>query len=170
MKLTVEPKRLTLGDFRVIADEAGQTRYQVKGHRGLRGKQFRLYDTHGTLLARVLRPKPPVAFTHTRYTVYLDEEPATELSEDEVYQWTFSKLDWTALGDHGEATFRIEGHGVPVLRMMGRPTYWGMVYELELFEENRQILAIASGLMLICVFEERRRMDARRKSGVTRAH
>lgn len=170
MKLTLEPKRLALGDVRTVTDGAGQVRYRIKVRRTLRGRRFCLYDAHGALLARICRPKPRVAFTHTRYTVYLPREPWAELWEDGPYRWRFAGPEWTAEGTHREAAFCIRREGSPVLRAVGRPTYWGTVYELELSEAVQPTAAIACGLALICVFENQRRIDARRKAGAGKVH
>lgn len=170
MKLTLEPKRLALGDVRTVTDAAGQVRYRVKGRRTLRGRRFCLYAADGVLLAQIYRPKPPVAFTHTRYTVCLPREPWAELWEDGPYRWRFAGPEWTAEGTHREAAFCIRQQGIPLLRAVGRRTYWGTAYELELSEAVHPASAIACGLALICVFENQRRADARRKAGAGKIH
>jgi len=160
MRLFLRPKRFALTDTRLITDEAGQLRYIVKVSPTVRGNRHRLYDPNGTLLAQVLRPKPAAAFTHTRYTVYLKEQAYAEILEDGTYRWRFSRLGWTAAGDYREAAFRIAERGKPVLRVIGRPTYWGMAYDLDLPENDRQVLSIACGLAMICIFEAWRKRAA----------
>ena len=158
MQLYMKQKVFSLKDRFSIQNADGEDKYYVEGKMISFGKKLRIYDTQGNELAYV---QQKVLSLLPKFFVEINGEQVAVIQKKLSFakpKYVIEGPDWEVQGNFLGHDYEITENGSPIVSIHKKWMAWGDTFELDVVDERREILAVATVLAIDAV------MDAQQSS------
>ena len=160
MQLYMKQKVFSLKDKFSIQDARGEDKYYVEGKVFSFGKKLRIYDTQGNELAFVNQKL--LSFL-PQFSVEINGQQAAVIHKKLSFlkpKYVIDGPNWEVQGDFLGHDYQITENGSPIVSIHKKWMAWGDTFELDIVDESREILTVATVLAIDAV------MDAQQSAAV----
>ena len=153
MYLYMKQKVFSWKDKFSIQDAFGQDKYYVEGKMISIGKKLRLYDAAGNELAFI---NQKVVALMPKFSVEIGGQEAAVIKKKFSFfkpKYYIEGPGWEVEGDFFGHDYTITENGNPIVSIHKKWMAWGDTFELEIADESREVLALATVLAIDAVLD-----------------
>lgn len=152
MKLYIKQKVFSWRDKFTVKDCYGNDRFFVESELFSWGKKLHIYDANGKEV--VFISEKLLSFLH-RYSININGYEIAEVVRRFTFffpKYSIENLGWEIDGSFWEHDYVIKNiYGTPVASIRKEWMTWGDSYELDVYEEDQLLAALAVVIIIDCV-------------------
>lgn len=151
MKLYIKQKVFSWTDKFFVKDSYGRDKYIVEGEAFSWGKKLHVYDMAGREVAFI---KQEVWSWMPKYYVFQGERQIAQIRREFTFfkpKYSIDGLGWEIDGSFWEHDYQITKAGRQIVSIQKEWMTWGDTYELDIYNPNDEIIALAVVLTIDCV-------------------
>lgn len=153
MQLYMKQKVFSWKDKFSIQDAFGQDKYYVEGKMISIGKKLRLYDAAGNELAFI---NQKVVALMPKFSVEIGGQEVAVIKKKFSFfkpKYYIEGPGWEVEGDFFSHDYTITENGTPIVAIHKKWMAWGDTFELDIADESREVLALATVLAIDAVLD-----------------